>query len=80
LSGIDLAKLGAHFRLDEIALARPRNPLAGAGVAPKIVIPGSPDGRGPESMNTGLWNMASGLAAARRPGMTARLFAKSQPA
>src|SRR5438067_9906378 len=28
--------------------------------------------RGPESMNTGLWNMDSGLAALPRPGMTAR--------
>jgi len=27
-------------------------------------------GPGPESMNTGLWNMDPGLAAARRPGMT----------
>src|SRR5205807_2227560 len=27
------------------------------------VIPGSPEGRDPESMNTGLWNMDSGLAA-----------------
>ena len=46
------------------------------------VIPGSPSGRGPEPMNTGLWNMGSGLAAepvlgpreagtrGRRPGMT----------
>jgi hypothetical protein len=34
------------------------------------VIPGSATGRGPESMNTGLWKMDSGLAAARRPGMT----------
>ena len=34
------------------------------------VIPGSPEGRGPEPINTGLWNMGSGLAAARRPGMT----------
>jgi hypothetical protein len=38
--------------------------------SPLVVIPGSPEGRGPESMNTGLWNMDSGLAAARRPGMT----------
>src|SRR5204862_4108236 len=34
------------------------------------VIPGSPEGRGPESRDTGLWNMDSGLAAARRPEMT----------
>src|SRR4051812_30542900 len=38
-----------------------------------IVIPGSPDGRGPESMNTGLWKMDSGFAAWRRPGMTSTL-------
>jgi hypothetical protein len=37
---------------------------------PETVIPGSPEGRGPESMNTDLWKMASGLAAAPRPGMT----------
>ena len=30
----------------------------------------------PESMNTGLGNMDSGLAAARRPGMTRREFAR----
>jgi hypothetical protein len=36
----------------------------------KGVIPGSPEGRDPESMNTGLWKMDSGLAATRRPGMT----------
>src|SRR5882762_9316861 len=39
-------------------------------ISPLAVIPGSPKGRGPESMNTGLWKMHSGLAAARRPGMT----------
>src|SRR5258708_10388810 len=39
---------------------------------PLPVIPGSPGGRGPEPMNTGLWKMDSGLTAARapRPGMT----------
>jgi hypothetical protein len=36
----------------------------------QIVIPGLPEGRNPESMNTGLWNMASGSAAPPRPGMT----------
>jgi hypothetical protein len=36
---------------------------ARASLAPK-------GGRGPESMNTGLWNMDSGLVAVRRPGMT----------
>src|SRR5207248_5322503 len=33
------------------------------------VMPGSAEGRGPQSMNTGLWKMDSGFAAARRPGM-----------
>jgi hypothetical protein len=35
-----------------------------------MVIPGPPEGGSPEPMHTGLWNMGSGLAAARRPGMT----------
>jgi crotonobetainyl-CoA:carnitine CoA-transferase CaiB-like acyl-CoA transferase len=34
------------------------------------VIPGPPKGRNPESIATGLWNMDSGFAAARRPGRT----------
>src|SRR5260370_38742502 len=38
--------------------------------ARKSVVTGSPGGRGPESMNTGLWNMGSGFAAAPRPRMT----------
>src|SRR5207302_8591100 len=37
---------------------------------PSVVIPGSLGGRGPESMNTDLWKMDSGLTAERRPGMT----------
>jgi hypothetical protein len=38
----------------------------------EIVIPGAGAERGsPEAMNTGLWKMDSGIAAARRPGMTA---------
>jgi hypothetical protein len=35
-----------------------------------MVIPGTSEGRSPEPMYTGLWKMVSGLAAARRPGMT----------
>jgi hypothetical protein len=35
-----------------------------------MVIPGPPKGRSPETMHTGLWKIGSGLAAARRPGMT----------
>jgi hypothetical protein len=37
---------------------------------PETVIPERPAGLGPESENMGLWKMASGLAAAPRPGMT----------
>jgi hypothetical protein len=37
-----------------------------------MVIPGRPEGPGPESMNTGPWNMDSGFAAMPRPGMTSR--------
>ena len=36
----------------------------------RTVIPGRRGAASPESMNTGLWNMDSGLAAMRRPGMT----------
>jgi hypothetical protein len=31
------------------------------------VIPGSPEGRGPEPMNTGLWKIGSGLTAHAAP-------------
>ncbi len=34
----------------------------------KPVIPGRPEGSGPESMNSGLWDMDPGFAAAPRPG------------
>jgi hypothetical protein len=37
----------------------------------RSVIPGRREAASPESMNTGLWNMDSGLAGWRpRPGMT----------
>jgi len=39
---------------------------------PIVVIPGLGAAENPESMNTGLWHMDSGFAAARRPGMTVR--------
>jgi hypothetical protein len=41
---------------------------------PLGVIPGSPKGRGAESMNARLWNMDSGLAAMPRPGMTDKVI------
>jgi hypothetical protein len=34
------------------------------------VFPGLGEAESPEPMNTGLWNMDSGLAVSRRPGMT----------
>jgi hypothetical protein len=34
------------------------------------LIPGSRDAANPEPMNTGLWNMGSGLDPSGRPGMT----------
>jgi len=40
------------------------------GKAHNIVIPGRRSAANPESMNTGLWNMGSGLGPAGRPGMT----------
>ena len=42
----------------------------------KTVIPGQPEGLGPEPMNTGLWNIASGLATVRRSGMTIGISAR----
>jgi protein ImuB len=77
-----LDRLGNRFGLDAISHIEPRQSHIPerASIYVRIeekrgsasnVIPGSPAGRGPESMNTGLWKMDSGLAAARRPGMTA---------
>jgi hypothetical protein len=34
------------------------------------VVPGLGEAGSPEPMNTSLWNMDSGFAASRRPGMT----------
>jgi hypothetical protein len=36
------------------------------------VVPGLGEAESPEPMDTGLWNMGSGFAAARRPGMTSQ--------
>jgi hypothetical protein len=38
--------------------------------AQKAVIPGRCGAANPEPMNTGLWNMGSGLGPSGRPGMT----------
>src|SRR5438552_1083353 len=54
--------------MDQLLQARALRAVHGG--FPSRVIPGSPEGRGPESINTGLWKMDSGLAAAPRPGMT----------
>jgi hypothetical protein len=40
------------------------------GFAKAFVIPGRHAAASPESMNTGLWNMDSGLSASPSPGMT----------
>ena len=40
--------------------------------APSVVIPGRGKAASPEPMNTGLWNIGSGLAPAGRPGMTSK--------
>ena len=76
-----LDRLGNRFGLDAISHIEPRQSHIPerASIYVRIeekrgsasnVIPGSPAGRGPESMNTGLWKMDSGLASSARPGMT----------
>src|SRR5438477_2447998 len=45
-----------------------------------VVVPGLGDAESPESMNTGLWNMASGLGPSGRPGMTIKLMASESAA
>ena len=50
------------------ALGEPPLPLF--AMATTDVIPEPPEGRKPDPMNAGLWNMGSGRAAAQRPGMT----------
>src|SRR5258707_7172873 len=47
--------------------ATKQSPSGGASNGRKYFIPGSPAGRGPESTNTGLRKMDSGLVAAPRP-------------
>src|SRR6266851_2914723 len=42
-----------------------------------MVIPGRAKGASPEPINTGLWSIGSGLAAARRPGMTTMIVFSS---
>ncbi len=76
-----LDRLGNRLGLDAISHIEPRSSHIPehASIYIRIeekrgsasnVIPGSPAGRGPESMNTGLWKMDSGLASSARPGMT----------
>ena len=89
--GADLAglldRLGNRYGLEAISRIEPRQshiperasiyvPVEKEQSNKLSVIPG----RGhkpvsPESMNTGLWKMDSGLAAKQRPGMTSREFA-----
>jgi protein ImuB len=77
-----LDRLGNRFGLDALSRLEPREshiPEKASVYVPieesrkSSVVPGR--GRkpaSPEPMNTGLWNMDSGFAAARRPGMTIR--------
>src|SRR5205085_3240049 len=76
-----LDRLGNRLGLDAISHIEPRQshiperasiyvPIEEKRGSASNVIPGSPAGRGPESMNTGLWKMDSGLASSARPGMT----------
>src|SRR3984893_202806 len=58
----------ASFR----SLSAGTNSIERIGSSYPNVIPGSPERRGPESMNTGLWNMDSGFGPSGRPGMTSR--------
>src|SRR5882762_6383485 len=46
------------------------SPPAGGPCTESLVIPGRRTAASPETINTGLWNMGSGPAAARHPGMT----------
>jgi protein ImuB len=82
-----LDRLGNRFGLDAISHIEPRQSHIPERAS--IYVPAEEEqsnklsvipGRGhkpasPESMNTGLWKMDSGLAAKRRPGMTSREFA-----
>jgi len=76
-----LDRLGNRFGLDAISRIEPRAshipertsinvPVEEKRSSASSVIPGSPAGRGLETMNTGLWKMDSGLAPSARPGMT----------
>jgi protein ImuB len=82
-----LDRLGNRFGLDALSRLEPR--ASHIPERASIYVPADEEqsnklsvipGRGhkpasPESMNTGLWKMDSGLAAKRRPGMTSREFA-----
>src|SRR5207248_3358150 len=73
----------AASRIDAI-LAFDRTERLGQIKTPTLVV-GAEDaigttGRGPEPINTGLWNMDSGLAATRRPGMTTGWQARNSTA
>jgi protein ImuB len=76
-----LDRIGARLGLDALSRIEPRQshiperasicvPVDGEGSGKSLVIPGRAKGASLESMNTSLWNMDSGFAAARRPGMT----------
>jgi protein ImuB len=97
-----LDRIGARLGLAALSHIEPRGshlperasicaPVGAEGSDKSFVIPGRAKGASPESMNTGFWNMDSGLAPAWRPGMTGnkvegnvpprpvRLFAPPEP-
>jgi protein ImuB len=78
-----LDRLGTRLGLDAISRIEPHAshiperasiciPVGENAGSNSSVIPGCRGATDPESINTGLWNMASGFAAARRPGMTGK--------
>src|SRR6266478_1144678 len=72
LARVGCASVRAFAILVLRRLARPAAPKSSpaAGLANPLVIPGRRAAASPEPINTGLWNMGSGPAAARHPGMT----------
>jgi protein ImuB len=76
-----LDRIGARLGLAALSRIEPREshlperasvavPVGAEGSGRSSVIPGRAKGASPESINTSLWNMDSGSAASRHPGMT----------
>jgi hypothetical protein len=85
LGGADIRRLDAFGHRFRRAIGsnldlfhRPVPPSALLTGASLSVIPVRSEGSSPESMNTSLWNMDSGFAAARRPGMRMMCHGRSR--